>query len=168
MTLRCNGPLRILNVVVRTMPGFSPRLIGSTAQGLDADGIKLYTISAHGRAVDEAPYLVELDRTKKHTSVIWRATPAFAIFHDGAIAMYLVLAWWRNDNELFTRVSVREEDGWVSDPDKYSFCLWDMEVMWFERAAFIRHIYNGSPDLESYRADRLTGAKHIDAADLDR
>jgi hypothetical protein len=140
------------------MSSFLPRLIRSTSPGVDGDGVKLYTISAHGRAVNEGPYLVELDRAKKDTSVIWRATPAFAIFHDGATAMYLVLAWWGNDNELFTRVSVREESGWVSDPEKYSFCLWDMEVMWFEREAFIRHIYNGAPDIQSYRADRLARA----------
>ena len=135
------------------MATFLPRLTGS-AQSVDADGIKLYTISAHSRTVDEAPFVVELHRVKKHLQVNWRTTPAFAIFHEGSTASYLVLAWWENGNELFTRVSVQEEDGWVADPDKYSFCLWDMEVMWFERAAFIRHMYCGSPDIESYRAER--------------
>jgi hypothetical protein len=150
-----------LNGAVRRMSGYLPRLIGSTTPDVDADGVKLYTISAQLRAVDETPYLVELARLKKRQAVTWRTTPAFAIFHDGSTASYLVLAWWGNDNELFTRVSVREEGGWASNADRYSFCLWDMEVMWFERAAFIKHIYTSSPDIRSYRAARPRAAGSV-------
>lgn len=36
---------------------------------------------------------------------------------------YLVLAWWDNNNELFTSVFVRTPQGWVEDQARYSFCL---------------------------------------------
>ena len=90
-------------------------------------------------------------------SHIWLAlatTPAFAICHDGAGMQYLVLCYWGNDNELFTRVSVNLGGAWVEDPATYAFCLWDMEVMWAERAIFIDTLYSGNPDLAAYRARR--------------
>ena len=89
------------------MGEFKPRLIASAA-AVDPDGVKLYTVSAHWRAVDEAPFLAELEHLKKSNALNWQTTPAFAIFTDGQTAEYLVLAWWGNDNELFTRVAVRE------------------------------------------------------------
>ena len=84
----------------------------------------------------------------------WSRTPTFAIFHEGAGALYLVLAWWGNDNELFTRVAVREPQGWVSEAGQYSFCLWDLEVMWNERQYFIDTVYCAEPNLASYRLKR--------------
>ncbi len=69
--------------------------------------------------------------------------------------LYLVLAWWGNDNELFVRVAVRESGTWLVGSDRYSFCLWDMEVMWFERQCYIDSMYSGSPNLQRYRAARL-------------
>jgi len=68
---------------------------------------------------------------------------------------YLVLAWWGNENELFTSVSAKTESGWVEDASRYSFCLWDLEVFWHERNYFIEHIYCANPNLQSYRARRV-------------
>lgn len=134
---------------------FQPRrtkpLIGQT----DPDGLKMYTISATGAPVDPQRYTTRLAVQKRVIAVPWRDTAAFAILHDGASLGYLVIGWWGNDNELFTSVSVTDGHGWVEDPRCNSFCLWDLEVMWHERNAYIRHLYSGRRDLAGYRADFL-------------
>lgn len=135
---------------------FRPRRIDSSPEWHDEDGVKLYTVSASGRAVARSAYLVRLAEIKETIAIDWTTTPAFAIFHDGAHRLqYLVLAWWGNDNELLTSVSVREGERWVEDPRRYSFCLWDLEIFWAERAAFIDHLYCERPDLDAYRRARF-------------
>jgi hypothetical protein len=133
---------------------FTPRRIVSRSDWSDSDGIKIYTISASGRDVDHRLFTAQLGAMKAEVPLVWNRTPAFCIFHEGASAPYLVLGWWGNDNELFTRVAVREPEGWAIDPLRYSFCLWDLEVMWHERLAFIETMYGGLPDLASYRLNR--------------
>ena len=137
---------------------FTPRRITSRPEWSDPDGIKIYTISASGSDVDHGQFTAQLRAMKSHVRVVWDRTAAFCIFHDGASAAYLVLGWWGNDNELFTRVAVREPAGWAIDPLKYSFCLWDLEVMWHERQTFIDTLYSGSSDLASYRLRRYGSA----------
>jgi hypothetical protein len=136
---------------------FEPRRTESRRDWIDPDGIKIYTISARGEAVDQLPYLAQLAAIKQEKGISWATTPAFAIFHDGASVRYLVLCWWGNDNELFTSVSVQTAFSWVEDPSLYSFCLWDLEVIWHERNSFIRFCYCQDPSIKAYRQDRLGG-----------
>lgn len=134
---------------------FNPRTIESHPAWQDADGIKLYTISAHARPVDRHLFEDRLQQVKAARHIDWTITPAFAILHDGASCLYLILAWWGNDNELFTSVSVQSPDGWMEDPARYSFCLFDLEVFWAERNFFIEHLYCSTPDIDRYRQARL-------------
>lgn len=134
---------------------FSERRIEVLPVNVDMDGMKIYTISATGAPVDPSPYLARLQAMKAARPRPWRDTPAFAICHDGAGARYLTLGWWGNDNEMFVAVAVTQPEGWIEDLGRYSFCLWDMEVMWHERQAFVKHMYGARADLEAYRADRL-------------
>lgn len=134
---------------------FTPRTIESTPAWRDADGIKLYTISAHARPVDRHLFEDRLLQVKTARHIDWTNTPAFAILHDGANCLYLILAWWGNDNELFTSVSVLTPDGWMEDPARYSFCLFDLEVFWAERNFFIEHLYCSTPNIDRYRQARL-------------
>lgn len=134
---------------------YRPRRIESLPERMDADGLKLYTISPRERPVDADGYLPALNAMKQARNVSWSATPAFAIFHDGAQARYLVLGWWGNDNEMFLAVAADDGSGWVEDMSRYSFCLWDMEVMWHERNAFVEYLYGATPNVAAYRAARL-------------
>ena len=134
---------------------FSERRIEALPAQVDADAVKVYTISATGGPVDPAPYLARLQAMKAARARPWRDIPAFAICHDGASARYLTLGWWGNDNEMFVAVAVTQPEGWVEDLGRYSFCLWDMEVMWYERNAFVDWMYGAVPNLDAYRADRL-------------
>lgn len=137
---------------------FQRRTIVRLPAETDADGIKLYTIAATSTAVTLSHYLPRLAQMKQARSIDWRHTPAFAICHDGATARYLVLGWWGNDNELFVAVAVDSGDGWIEQPERYSFCLWDMEVMWHERNAFVEHIFGVVPSLQAYRGSRFIAA----------
>jgi hypothetical protein len=141
--------------MTKPCPVFVPRHVESRADWCDADGVKLYAISATGTPVDPAAYLPHLAEMKRARAVDWPHTPAFALFHDGATLRYLVLCWWGNENELFTVVSVLTATGWVEDAGRFSFCVWDLEVLWHERNAFIAHVYCPTPNLASYRAARL-------------
>jgi hypothetical protein len=137
---------------------YRPRPIVSLPADTDVDGIKVYTIAADDRAVDIAHYLPRMNAMKQARPVSWRDTPAFAICHEAASARYLVLGWWGNGNEMFIAVAAEDATGWVEDMSRYSFCLWDMEVMWHERNAFVECMYGAVPSLEAYRADRLCKA----------
>lgn len=134
---------------------FKPRRIEISPDWLDSDGTKLYTVSASGEEVAQSAYLAQLKIVKSQKLLDWTRTPSFAIFHEGANAQYLVLAWWGNANELFTSVSVREPTGWLVESDQYSFCLWDLEILWAERNIYIETMYSGKTDLEAYRYQRI-------------
>lgn len=133
---------------------YKPRMIENRAENLDSSGIKIYTVSAHNQPVKQEKYLPRLQQVKKARAINWEATPAFAIFHDGLHCEYLVLLWWANDNELFTSVSVKLENEWIEDPEKYSFCLYDLEIMWAERNIFIKTMDCQSPSLKEYQGTR--------------
>ncbi len=146
---------------------FRPRKIESHRGWADPSGIKIYTISAKGQPVDQSPYLVRLAEAKRQKPVVdWSTVPSFAVFHDGASMAYLVLAWWGNDNELFTSVSVLTSSGWIEDPTRHSFCVYDLEIMWQERNYFIECIDCEKPDLEVYRAKRFNRVDRADDAEM--
>jgi hypothetical protein len=139
---------------------FETRKIQSSPTWLDPDGIKVYTISARNQPVDQAPYVERLAEVKQLKTVAWASTPAFVLFHDGASFPYLVLAWWGNDNELFTSVSVKRASGWVEDALLYSFCVYDLEVFWHERNYFIQFVDCKTPNLARYREARFRQGNH--------
>lgn len=134
---------------------FKPRRIETASDWLDADGVKLYTVSASGKDVRYSEYLPKLQEIKALKGLDWPSTPSFAVFHEGPSADYLVLAWWGNDNELFTSVSVREGGNWFHDSRNYSFCVWDLEILWAERNIFLNTMYSDRPDLQAYRHERF-------------
>ena len=135
---------------------YTPRKTLPLTSVSDPDGVKLYTISASGAEVDFARYRERLAYVKKDRNIN-SSIPSFAIMHDGATCAYLIVGWWSNGNELFLSVSVQEQNTWIEDMTKYSFCIWDLEVIWHERNSFIRYLYSGNPDLNKYRKD-MNGA----------
>lgn len=133
---------------------FKPRNIESKIDWLDDTGVKIYTISVLNEVVEQSKYLSRLRDLKLARNIDWLNTAAFAIFHDGANCDYLVLVWWANDNELFTSVSVKKNGVWVEDSDKYSYCLYDLEIMWGERNIYIRTMDGAFPSLKQYKVTR--------------
>jgi hypothetical protein len=137
---------------------FKPRPIETDPFFNDTATTEIYTVAGPGLAVVQDDYRERLAHVKRDVPIDWSTTPAFAIFHEGASARYAVLCWWGNENEMFTHVSVSEDGTWIHDPLRFSFCLWDLEIMWHERNAFIEHMYSGERDLGAYRAARSTRA----------
>jgi len=68
----------------------------------------------------------------------------FLILHQGR-GDYLVLAWWDRENELPLRVFVRREDGmgWRPASTTESVCVWDLEILWREREAYVHTVLAG-------------------------
>jgi hypothetical protein len=91
----------------------------------------------------------------------------FLIAHQGRTALYCVLAWWDNENELPVRVFVRElEEGarWRAARGGESFCVWDLQVIAFEREAYVATMLAGGDTEERTRA-YLGASMSRDAAD---
>jgi hypothetical protein len=84
----------------------------------------------------------------------------FLILHQGRNTSYLVLGWWDRENELPLRVYILAQDKktWRKAKGSESICVWDLQVLWFEREAYVETILSGktSPDpTESYLDRRL-------------
>lgn len=139
---------------------YQPRQTLPLISVTDPDGLKLYTISASGSAVDFHRYSERLTHVKQDKGID-ETVPAFAILHDGAAFEYLIVGWWKNENELFLSVSVRESDQWIEDSTKYSFCIWDLDIVWHEKNSFITHLYSGTKNLKAYRQDMKQETEHI-------
>lgn len=98
------------------------------------------------RAFEPATALAE--RTLPRPAVTsQRPGLGFVIAHRGRTALYCVLAWWDNENELPVRVFVRELDegaAWRAARGAESFCVWDLQVIGFEREAYVATVLAGS------------------------
>jgi hypothetical protein len=136
----------------QTMRPFSPRptrfLRVQEHQGWR---IKLYAIS-----LDEAPLLVTdfapglalaLESLPSPALTALRPGLGFCVLHRGRGADYAVLGWWDRENELPVRVLVRPHDEpvWRAARGSESFCVWDLEVVAFERDAYVKTVLARPP-----------------------
>jgi len=68
---------------------------------------------------------------------------------------YTVLCWWDRENELPIRVWVAEQDGgapvWRTARDSESVCVWDLEVIWEERQAYVETVLGGESETAQQR-----------------
>ncbi|MBS1718264.1 MAG: hypothetical protein JSS72_11090 [Armatimonadetes bacterium] len=82
----------------------------------------------------------------------------FVVHHQGVgpngSVHYVVLGYWFSYNELCLRTVASEDDGttWIADDHRFSPCVWDHEIIWFERNCYIQTMLNGKPDSERYLA----------------
>ena len=58
---------------------FKPRRIETSSDWLDADGIKLYTVSASGETVVQSAYLAQLQSVKPQKAMDWSTMFAFLL-----------------------------------------------------------------------------------------
>ena len=83
-----------------------------------------------------------------------RPGAAILIEHQGRDVDYLILAWWDRENELPLRIFVNEaREGWRPNRASESVCVWDLEVLWAERSAYVQTVL-GTPaqPVEAYLA----------------
>lgn len=78
----------------------------------------------------------------------------FVIAHHGANVHYVVLGWWDNGNELPLRVWVRgfgPGATWRPASGNESVCVWDLQVIAFERDAYVETVMQqAGPDPDAY------------------
>lgn len=131
--------------------------------GVDGWRLKLYAIRYGDAPLDTATYAEVFPQA-------WSALPrpavtpqrpglGFVIQHQGRGMHYLVLCWWDNENELCQRVFVRRfgtGEKWRAARAGESACVWDLQVIWFERQAYVdTMLSSGVADAEAYLARRL-------------
>jgi len=147
------------------MPQFTPyiarpiRYLGLTEPG--GYRLKQYAILYGGGPFRDADFAVGL-RLAFESLPIPAATTVrpgvgFVIAHQGNGADYAVLAWWDNENELPLRVFVRPQtaDGqWRPAHGGESVCVWDLDVIAFERRAYVETVLGGG-SVEDYLERRI-------------
>ncbi len=83
----------------------------------------------------------------------------FWIAHQGRTGDYGVLAWWNHENELPLTVRIRRarDEPWRAAESGESICVWDLEIIWAEREAWISTMLaEAGPDAEAY-VQRVAG-----------
>ena len=126
--------------------------------------LKHYAITYGPRSLDEAVFepglAMALAALPEPATTEGRPGVGFVIAHQGRGADYVVLAWWDRENELPLRVFVREQrDGaaWRPAQESESVCVWDLQVLGFEREAYVATLL--APDAGSEAADRYLGRR---------
>jgi hypothetical protein len=130
----------------------------------DVDGwrLKLYSVTYGARPLDWdgfAPALALADVELPQPAVTAaRQGVGFVIAHQGRTALYCVLGWWDNENELPLRVFVRGLDHdaqWRPARGSESVCVWDLQVIAFEREAYVTTVLATDADLATATAEYL-------------
>jgi hypothetical protein len=90
----------------------------------------------------------------------------FVILHRcGESFYFLLVATWRNDNELWETVWAKEDDAsgfhpWpLEGPHRPTFCVWELGAVWHEQQAWSRFLRSDrSPEAEeAYLHDAFEG-----------
>ena len=136
---------------------------------LSVDGwvLKRYSVCHASQTFDELRFSggVELAvaALPQPATTAERPGVGFLILHQGREIDYTVLAWWDRENELPLRVFVCDRPGaneWRRARDSESVCVWDLQVIWAEREAYVRTILaDALPDaVAAYLAQALREA----------
>lgn len=140
------------------MTPYAPRDIGflgvRVARGWS---LKLYSVHYAERPLEWDSFqpgfaLAEADLPQPPTAP-GRVGAGFLIGHQGRTGDYVVLGWWDNENELPLRVFVRRGGGdWRRARGSESVCVWDLEIIWHERTAWVETVLSaaGSRAIETY------------------
>ena len=126
------------------MQPYAPRPIRcSGLETRDCWRLKRYAISFDGSPLDRGVFEegLALARRALPEPAVAPGRPGlgFVVAHHGGTADYVVLCWWDQENELPTRILVRPsgEDHWRPASARESFCVWDLEVIGFERDTYV-------------------------------
>lgn len=140
------------------MHPFAPReieFVGTRA--LHGWKVKVYGVHLAGAPLDWASFEAALDDSLGDLPEpdLDRGRPGLGFFiaHQGATGDYAVLAWWNHENELPLRIAVRRQAGdpWRPATTGESVCIWDLEIIWEERNAWIETMLTeAGPDREEY------------------
>ncbi|MBX7219229.1 MAG: hypothetical protein K1Y36_04730 [Blastocatellia bacterium] len=123
--------------------------------------IKIYTITRQTRfafgttmqaALSALPAWLEQSRTLGFENY----ETAFLIVHEGIDGIWTLLNWWVEGGILYSRTFftalTAPTEFQVLPREGFMSCVWEMEVIHFERAMWIEHILKKAdqPDFERY------------------
>jgi len=124
---------------------------------------KLYSITHHGGQPGWERFVAGLSEAASALpegpdAKAGRPGLGVVIVHAGAGVDYVVLMWWDRGNELPIRVFVCEPgQAWRHARGGESVCVWDLDVIWFERQAWVETMMAAAgPSAPAYLA-RTTG-----------
>lgn len=125
--------------------------------------LKVYSIRYGPAPLDEPVYAIALPLVAaalpQPAVAPGRPGVGFLIRHQGRGVHYAVLAWWDSENELPLRIFVRPFDAreWRNARPGESICVWDLDVIHFERDAYVRYVLSepAAPDTERYLEARM-------------
>lgn len=117
--------------------------------------LKSYSVEAGDRPFDVPGFDMGVDLALAALPApapdIGRPGLGFLISHQGLGVDYLILAWWSNENELPIRTWVRSSgERWRPAVEGESVCVWDLEVVWEERQAWIGTMMSGRARPDRY------------------
>ena len=124
--------------------------------------LKRYDTTIDGGGVDEASYArgIEMAGEMLPREAVGADRPGVGVLicHTGKAVEYVVMGWWDHQNELVMRVLVRDRvagAAWRDGAGEWSFCVWDLEVMWHEREAYVQHVLSpaAGAEVEEYLLD---------------
>ena len=126
--------------------------------------LKVYLIREESQAAEVERFAArwELAADAMPQPAVTDARPGvgFVILHQGRTGDYVILSWWDRENELPTRIFLRDGggDGWRAAQGGESFCVWDLRVMWWEREAYVGTVLAGSANgIDAYLANVIEG-----------
>lgn len=96
-----------------------------------------------------------------------RQAVGLLITHRGAGADYVVLAWWDRENELPMRVVVRDQvpgAEWRAARGSESVCVWDLQVIGFERDAYVTTVLATGDTRDAARRRDAYLSRHLEMA----
>ena len=127
-----------------------------------------WTLKLHGIRYGSAPFdesrfdagrALALAQLPSPATAPGRPGVGFFIEHQGNGVDYLVLGWWDRENELPLRVFVCEPGGqWRQARGAESVCVWDLEVIWAEREAYVATIMAGQ-SIDAYVSTAVGGSR---------
>ncbi len=121
-------------------------------QDLGAWRLKVYGIGTH--APDARPEFVEATVEAARGALPEGGGTGFLIAHDAKTAGLGIVYWWANENEIHGRFfgsPLEDPDAMQEIQDTGLACVWEMEVLDFERRAWLEHVLKGG-DTEAYLA----------------
>jgi hypothetical protein len=131
------------------MQPYAPRPIRfHGVRDLNGYRLKDYSIAARSGGVDWLDFArgfeVVLPDMPRPAVAAGRPGIGFRIAHRGAQESYAVLAWWERENELPIRIAVRRDgEEWRRAKPDESICVWDIQVLAFERDAYVETLLSG-------------------------
>lgn len=117
------------------------------------------TVPVEWDRFEEAMQLAEATLPRPAVTID-RPGVGFIIAHQGRGMQYFVLCWWARENELPQRIWVREYpsgDRWREASECESICVWDMEIIGFERQVYVESVLASvnQPDIDGYLAQQM-------------